>query len=147
MKDRIGQHNRFAVLTLSAALAACSTPAPVRPPEPAAAAPATVPATRALPPPRAEYRPQSLAPMLDRVVPGVVNISTTSRVRIEANPLFNDPFFRRFFGGSQMPREQQRQSLGSGVIIDAGRGYILTNHHVIANADRVTVTLMDEREF
>ncbi|MGY6215954.1 Do family serine endopeptidase [Methylolobus aquaticus] len=96
---------------------------------------------------RAEYRPQSLAPMLDRIVPGVVNISTTSRVRLEVNPLFNDPFFRRFFGRPQMPREQQRQSLGSGVVIDAARGYILTNHHVVANADQVTVTLMDERQF
>jgi serine protease Do/serine protease DegQ len=85
--------------------------------------------------------------MLERIVPGVVNISTTSRVRLEVNPLFNDPFFRRFFGAPQMPQEQQRQSLGSGVIIDRTKGLILTNHHVVANADQVTVTLLDGRQF
>ncbi len=143
MMERIGQQSRFGVLALGLMLGACS---PVRPPEPVAAQPAVAPPAR-LPPVRSEYRPQSLAPMLDRIVPGVVNISTTSRVRLEVNPLFNDPFFRRFFGRPQMPREQQRQSLGSGVVIDAARGYILTNHHVVANADQVTVTLMDERQF
>jgi len=143
MMERIGQQSRFGVLALGLMLGACS---PVRPPEPVAAQPVVAPPAR-LPPVRAEYRPQSLAPMLDRIVPGVVNISTTSRVRLEVNPLFNDPFFRRFFGRPQMPREQQRQSLGSGVVIDAARGYILTNHHVVANADQVTVTLMDERQF
>ena len=143
MLERIGQQSRSGVLALGLILGACS---PVRPPEPAAPQPAVAPPAR-LPPARSEYRPQSLAPMLDRIVPGVVNISTTSRVRLEVNPLFNDPFFRRFFGRPQMPREQQRQSLGSGVVIDAARGYILTNHHVVANADQVTVTLMDERQF
>lgn len=85
----------------------------------------------------------TLAPMLEKVVPAVVNISTTSRVRIEQNPLFNDPFFRRFFDIPNIPLEQERQSLGSGVIVDAGKGYIITNHHVIANADQITVTLRD----
>ena len=86
--------------------------------------------------------------MLARVVPGVVNISTTSRVRIELNPLFNDPFFRQFFGGvPNVPREVERQSLGSGVIVDAERGLILTSQHVIANAEEISVTLLDGRRF
>jgi serine protease Do/serine protease DegQ len=85
--------------------------------------------------------------MLERVVPGVVNISTTSRVRIELNPLFNDPFFRQFFGVPRVPREVERQSLGSGVIVDPEAGLILTSHHVIANADQISVTLLDGRHF
>ena len=89
----------------------------------------------------------SLAPMLKNVLPAVVNISTRSRVRIPQNPLFNDPFFRRFFDFPEVPREQERQSLGSGVIVDAAKGYLLTNHHVIANADKITVTLRDGRHF
>lgn len=89
----------------------------------------------------------SLAPMLKNVVPGVVNISTRSKVRVPQNPLFNDPFFRRFFNFPEIPQEQERQSLGSGVIVDAGKGYLLTNHHVIANADEITVTLRDGRHF
>lgn len=147
MKDWFGQCRKpgFLALSVGLTLAACSSP--MRPPVTAVpSVPVVTPPVR-LPPVRSEYRPPSLAPMLERIVPGVVNISTTSRVRVEVNPLFNDPFFRRFFGGSPMPREQQRQSLGSGVIIDAARGYILTNHHVVANADQVTVTLMDERQF
>jgi serine protease Do/serine protease DegQ len=85
--------------------------------------------------------------MLERVVPGVVNISTTSRVRIELNPLFNDPFFRQFFGIPRVPQEVERQSLGSGVIVDAGAGLILTSHHVVANAREIAVTLLDGRHF
>ncbi len=89
----------------------------------------------------------SLAPMLKTVLPGVVNISTVSRVRIQQNPLFNDPFFRRFFNIPDMPREQERQSLGSGVIVNADQGYVLTNNHVIEHADEITVTLRDGRHF
>ncbi len=89
----------------------------------------------------------SLAPMLKEVLPGVVNISTVSRVRIQQNPLFNDPFFRRFFNIPDMPREQERQSLGSGVIVNADKGYVLTNNHVIEHADEITVTLRDGRHF
>lgn len=85
--------------------------------------------------------------MLERVVPGVVNISTTSRVRVELNPLFNDPFFRQFFDVPDLPREVERQSLGSGVIVDADAGLILTSYHVIANADQIEVTLLDGRHF
>lgn len=88
----------------------------------------------------------TLAPMLDKTTPAVVNISTRGRVRTEDNPLLQDPFFRRFFGAPlDTPRERPTQSLGSGVIIDAAKGYILTNNHVIAKADEITVTLRDGR--
>lgn len=89
----------------------------------------------------------TLAPMLQQVTPAVVNISTKSRVSIRQNPLFNDPFFRRFFDMPDIPQQQERQALGSGVIVDADKGYVLTNNHVIANADEITVTLRDKRQF
>jgi hypothetical protein len=87
----------------------------------------------------------SLAPMLKRTAPGVVNISTRGRVQMQQNPMFNDPFFRRFFQMPDQPMEREVSSLGSGVIVDAARGYVLTNHHVIANADEIRVTLQDGR--
>ncbi|MBS0557778.1 MAG: Do family serine endopeptidase [Proteobacteria bacterium] len=86
----------------------------------------------------------SLAPMLAKVMPAVVNINSKTRVRVR-NPLMEDPFFRQFFGMPDMPRERIEQSLGSGVIIDAGKGYVLTNNHVIAGADDIAVTLHDGR--
>lgn len=87
----------------------------------------------------------SLAPMLERSMPAVVNISTTTKLNSRENPLMNDPFYRHFF---QMPNRPQRRhnSLGSGVIIDANEGYVLTNNHVIAKADEITVTLNDGRQ-
>ncbi|MDH5473473.1 MAG: DegQ family serine endoprotease [Gammaproteobacteria bacterium] len=89
----------------------------------------------------------SLAPMVEQVVPAVVNISTRSHASIAQNPLFNDPFFRRFFNVPERPQQQVRpQSLGSGVVIDADNGYVITNHHVIGRADEITVTLRDGRE-
>ncbi|MBS3786412.1 MAG: trypsin-like peptidase domain-containing protein, partial [Gammaproteobacteria bacterium] len=88
----------------------------------------------------------SLAPLIESVSPAVVNIATSGTVEVQTNPLLNDPFFQRFFDLPQ-PREQRRiQSLGSGVIADAERGFILTNHHVIANADQIAVGLDDGRE-
>ncbi|MFN3919116.1 MAG: DegQ family serine endoprotease [Methylohalobius sp.] len=99
-------------------------------------------------PPAAEVQPQAptLAPMLQRVLPAVVNIATSGKVIIEDNPLLNDPFFRYFFRDiPSIPREQRTQSIGSGVIVDADNGYILTNHHVIKNADVIYVTLKDKR--
>lgn len=90
----------------------------------------------------------SLAPMLDDVSSAVVNISTSSTIRVEENPLMNDPFFRRFFEGMpQGPRDRRSQSLGSGVIIDSDKGYIVTNHHVVGKADRIVVHLEDGRDF
>ncbi|MDD2816572.1 MAG: DegQ family serine endoprotease [Thiotrichaceae bacterium] len=89
----------------------------------------------------------SLAPMLENVTPAVVNISTRTRIRVQENPLLNDPFFRRFFQLPDQPRERQSQSLGSGVIINAREGLVVTNSHVIAKADEISVTLRDGRSF
>jgi len=83
----------------------------------------------------------TLAPMLEQVTPTVVNIATTGHVRIQENPLFSDPFFRHFFDLPDQPRERQTQSLGSGVLVDADKGYILTNNHVVDRADEIRVTL------
>jgi serine protease DegQ len=84
----------------------------------------------------------SLAPMLRRVTPAVVSVHTKQRVRIN-NPFANDPFFRRMF--PDIPEERINESLGSGVIVDAARGWVLTNHHVIEGADEVSITLSDGR--
>ena len=101
--------------------------------------------TRAALPPVVDGQPlPSLAPMLQNVTPAVVNISTKTRVRVN-NPFFDDPVFRQFFGLNGSPREQVEQSLGSGVIVDAAKGYILTNNHVVGGADDITVTLQDGR--
>ena len=88
----------------------------------------------------------TLAPLLHEVTPAVVNISVQSRVAIEENPLFRDPFFRRFFNVPGQAVRPER-SAGSGVIVDAANGYVLTNHHVIKNAQQVVVTLKDRRQF
>lgn len=88
----------------------------------------------------------SLAPVLEQVTPSVVNIYTQTRVRIRS-PLMDDPFFRRFFNIPDTPRERVSQSLGSGVIVDAGQGYILTNNHVISGSTEISVTLADGRSF
>ena len=89
----------------------------------------------------------TLAPMIEKVSPSVVNIATTSTV-IQRSPLFNDPFFRRFFDvpQQQQPRERKRTGLGSGVVIDAEEGHIITNNHVIESADNIVVTLSDGRK-
>ena len=90
----------------------------------------------------------SLAPIIKRVSPAVVNVSTRGHVRVRQNPLMNDPFFQQFFGGrGGQPVERKFQSLGSGVIVDPEKGYILTNNHVVQNADKITVTLYDNRTF
>jgi serine protease DegQ len=86
----------------------------------------------------------TLAPMLERVTPAVVNVNSKTRVRVR-DPFADDPFFRHFFGIPNMPRERVQQSLGSGVIVDATRGYVLTNNHVIDGADDISVTLADGR--
>jgi len=91
----------------------------------------------------------TLAPMIKRVSPAVVNIATrgTIRERSPQNPLLEDPFFRRFFDIPDMgPRDRQFQSAGSGVIFDAKNGYIVTNAHVVDNATEITVTLQDGRD-
>jgi serine protease Do/serine protease DegQ len=91
----------------------------------------------------------SLAPIVKKASPAVVNIATRGTVREQRprNPLLEDPFFRRFFEGPDAgPRERQFMSAGSGVIVDAKNGYIITNAHVIENADEITVTLLDDRQ-
>ncbi len=87
----------------------------------------------------------SLAPMLEKATPAVVNIATTGTVRVEGNPLMNDPFFRHFFDVPDEPQIRKTQSLGSGVVVDAKNGYIITNNHVIDKADEITVTTRDNR--
>jgi Do/DeqQ family serine protease len=88
----------------------------------------------------------SLAPMLARITPGVVNIAVRGRVK-EQNPLLQDPFFRRFFNvpQNQQTEERETQATGSGVIVDAAQGYVLTNGHVVENATRIEVTTKDNR--
>ncbi len=88
----------------------------------------------------------TLAPVLQDVTPAVVNISVVTRSAIEENPLFRDPFFRRFFN---LPEQEARpeRSVGSGVIMDAAKGYVVTNYHVIKDAQQVVVTLKDRRQF
>ena len=87
----------------------------------------------------------TLAPMLEKVTPSVVNIATSGTVARQS-PLFNDPFFRRFFDIPEHRRERRRTGLGSGVILDAKQGYIVTNSHVIEKADDIVVTLSDGRK-
>ncbi|GJM10687.1 MAG: heat-shock protein [Lysobacteraceae bacterium] len=86
----------------------------------------------------------SLAPILENVMPAVVNVHTRTRVQVRS-PLLADPFFQRFFDMPSVPRERVSQSLGSGVIIDAEAGLVLTNNHVISGADEIFVTLTDGR--
>jgi Do/DeqQ family serine protease len=91
----------------------------------------------------------SLAPMLSTVTPGVVNIAVKGRVR-EQNPLLQDPFFRRFFNvpqGQQQYQERETMAAGSGVIVDAREGYVLTNAHVVENAINIEVTAKDNRRY
>ena len=88
----------------------------------------------------------TLAPLVNEVTPAVVNISVITRSPLEDNPLFRDPFFRRFFNLPDRP-ERREQAAGSGVIVDAARGYVLTNHHVIKDAEQAIVTLKDRRQF
>ena len=95
----------------------------------------------------------SLSSMLKKVNPAVVNIATFSTNNQAQNPLMNDPFFRKFFNqrGRNMPEMQKprkrRQSAGSGVIVDAADGIIMTNYHVVKSSDEVRVSLVDGREF
>ena len=111
---------------------------------------AAAPLPAALPPVIGETALPTLAPMIKKVSPAVVNIATrgTIRERGQQNPLLDDPFFRRFFDvpPDTGPRERPFQSAGSGVIFDAKAGYILTNAHVVENATEITVTLQGGRD-
>jgi len=114
-------------------------PAPAEAAPPPLAEPIPIPAT--LPTLVDDTPLPSLAPMLREVMPSVVSVQTTQRQQV--SPFGNDPFFRRMF--PELSQERIAQSLGSGVIVDADNGYVLTNHHVIEGADEVTVTLSDGR--
>jgi len=111
-------------------------------------APAASAADRVVPQTQVEAQ-ASFAPLVRQAAPAVVNVYTRKVVRAARSPLFDDPFFRRFFGedpGQGAPRERVQNSLGSGVIVDAG-GLIVTNNHVIKDSDEITVALNDRREF
>jgi Do/DeqQ family serine protease len=90
----------------------------------------------------------SFAPVIKRVAPAVVNIAVRGTVAAPRNPFFDDPGFRRFFGlpPDAAPREREFRSAGSGVIVDAQQGYIVTNAHVVKNASEITITLVNETE-
>src|SRR5258707_15874022 len=90
----------------------------------------------------------SYAPVVRRAAPAVVNVYAAKTVAVR-NPLFDDPIFRRFFGGPGAPGgsgDQVQRSLGSGVLVDV-EGLVVTNNHVIEGADQVKVSLADKREF
>src|SRR3954470_16268282 len=107
----------------------------------ASAAPAQVPPTASGLPMRDGV--PTLAPVLEKVTPAVVNIAVLQRSPEEQNPMLRDPFFRRFFG---MPQQSQPQiAAGSGVIVDAKNGYVITNSHVVKDAREIQVTLKDNR--
>jgi Do/DeqQ family serine protease len=100
--------------------------------------------------PRAPAAPPELrfsyAPLVDRIAPAVVNVYASKTVEAR-NLLFDDPFFRRFFGPREgETHEQIQRSLGSGVIVDAG-GLIVTTYHIIEGATEVRVATADRREF
>jgi len=85
----------------------------------------------------------TFAPILEKVTPAVVNIAVLQKSPEEQNPLLRDPFFRRFFG---QPQQSQPQiSAGSGVIVDAKNGYVITNAHVVKDAREIQITLKDNR--
>ncbi|MEI6984960.1 MAG: Do family serine endopeptidase [Rhodospirillaceae bacterium] len=103
-----------------------------------------IPGARATLPFGAGAAGYTIAPMLDRVTPAVVNIAVKSHTTVR-NPLLEDPFFRQFFNVPDRPQRLEQLSAGSGVIIDAGRGYVVTNNHVVKGADEIMVTLKDRR--
>ncbi|HEX4896196.1 MAG TPA: DegQ family serine endoprotease [Solimonas sp.] len=132
----------LAPLAVSASVLASAFMMSGAPPAAHADIPVAVPVQQGLP---------SLAPMLKEVMPGVVNISVTGSVEVQnpMAPFMDDPFFRRFFGvpEQQQPQEREFQSVGSGVIVDAAKGYVITNAHVVDQAKQLKVRLNDDREF
>ncbi len=128
----------FAAITMQQSLGA---PALAEAPAAASQAAAAIPTSAALPSAVAGQPLPSLAPMLKQVMPAVVSVHSQQHVRV--SPFGNDPVFQRMF--PQLSQDRISQSLGSGVIVNAAQGLILTNHHVIEGADEVSVTLADGR--
>lgn len=111
----------------------------------------TVAAHAQMPPPAALKNSEglpSLAPVIKQITPAVVNISTRGVIKRRIQGPFMSPLFRQFFGVPEnQTMEQPFESLGSGIIVNAQKGYILTNYHVIRDAKQITVTLYDNRTF
>ena len=89
----------------------------------------------------------SLPDLIEETSPAVVRIAIRGTMETQQNPFFDDPFFERFFGQPQMPREREFGGGGSGVIIDGQLGYIITNAHVIDRADEIKVFSKDGEEY
>lgn len=87
----------------------------------------------------------SLAPILESKMPGIVNIKTAGTIKVNINPWLNDPFFQRFFPSRK--QERKISNIGSGVIVNAKKGYVVTNQHVINDAQEITVTLIDGKNY
>ena len=88
----------------------------------------------------------TVAPVIEAAAPAVVNVAVRTRMPEASNPLLNDPFFRRFFGVPDQIPSRRVLSAGSGVIVDAENGYVLTNHHVIDRAEQISIKLKDGRQ-
>lgn len=90
---------------------------------------------------------RSLPDLIEETSPAVVRIAIRGKMKSQPNPFFDDPFFERFFGQPQMPREREFGGGGSGVIVDGELGYIITNAHVIDRADEIKVFTKDGDEY
>ena len=108
----------------------------------------SAPAWSHMPTGEADNGMPTLAPVVEKTRPAVVNIATTGHIDVQKHPLLNDPFFKRFFEGyGDIPQRKETKSLGSGVVIDADRGYIVTNHHVIEGAQEIAITMHNGHHF
>lgn len=136
MTERVAGYRR----KMAAAALACALGAAVAP-WPAFGQARQVPETR-------EQITFSFAPLVKRTAASVVNVYGARVEKRPQNPFMDDPFFRRFFGdgGFGVPRERVQRSLGSGVVVDAGAGLVVTNNHVIENMSEVKVAFADKRE-
>lgn len=136
MTERVAGFRR----KMAAAALACALGAAVAP-WPALGQARQVPETR-------EQITLSFAPLVKRTAASVVNVYGARVEKRPQNPFMDDPFFRRFFGdgGFGVPRERVQRSLGSGVVVDAGAGLVVTNNHVIENMSEVKVAFADKRE-